>query len=94
MDSNGGGYQQRNGRYVAYDDLRQIVRDLLAPVYERLDGLRDEVSELKRRPQQEADNRRGDVLMICTVTGAIVALATCGNGLLGVVVAIWLHFAR
>ena len=82
------------GGYVAYDDLRQVVRDLLAPLYERLDALRDEVNELKRRPAEEANNRRGDVLVICSIIGAIVAVSTCGSGLLSIGVAILLHFAR
>ena len=91
---NGREQQARRGAYVAYDELRQLVRDLMAPLIERLDGLRDEVHEIKRRPQQEAENRRGDVMMICGIVGALIAVSSCGSSLLYIGVAIWLHFAR
>lgn len=88
------GRQERRGGYVAYDELRQIVRDLMAPLYERLDGLRDEVHEIKRRPQQEAENRGRDVATICLIIGVLIAVAGACNGFIYVAVSIWLHFAK
>lgn len=84
----------RDGFDVPDDHIRQIVSDLLAPLSAKFDAMREELADLKRRPEQAAENRRGDILTMCAVLGTLIALTSCGNGLVGVIVAVWLHFAR